>query len=83
MHSAKLLVEGIVRSANRVSESNIIDRIELLSTYPGFQDVTVVSVDATNIGSSPTRRVFKVVLLDERIGREEEFYVYRFDPFAE
>jgi len=83
LHSAKLLVEGIVRSANRVSEENIIDRIEQLSNYPGFQDVEVASVEATNIEDSPTRRIFEVVLRDRRVGVEEVFHVFRFDPFAE
>ncbi|HDP77156.1 MAG TPA: type II secretion system protein [Mesotoga infera] len=83
LHSAKLMVEGIVRSTNRVSEANIISRIQQLSEYPGFEEVTVVSVDATSVGDTPTKRVFRVVLKDERVSREEEFYVYRFDPYAE
>lgn len=83
LHSAKLMVEGIVRSTNRVSEANIISRIQQLSEYPGFEEVTVVSVDATLVGDTPTKRIFRVVLKDERVSREEEFYVYRYDPYAE
>lgn len=83
LHSAKLVVEGIVRSANRVNEANIISRIEDLSNYPGFEEVSVVSVEATSVGGTPVKRVFKVVLKDDRLLREEEFYVYRYDPYAE
>jgi len=77
------MVESIVRSANRVSEANIRSQINKLSEYPGFEEVEVVNVESEEIGGSAEKRVFKVILRDKRLSREEVFYVYRFDPFAE
>lgn len=82
LHSAKLMVESIVRNSNRVSEENISSQIQKLSEYPGFGEVEVVDVESEELGSSAEKRVFRVVLRDKRVSREEEFYVYRYDPYA-
>jgi len=76
LHSAKILVEGLIR--NSLVQENIEGVITKLSEYPGFEDVEAELIDATDTINGT---VFTVRLLDRRIAREEEFYVYRFDPF--
>ncbi len=78
LHSAKILVEGLVR--NSLVQENIEDVIQRLSEYPGFEDVEAELIDATDTKNGI---IFTVKLFDKRIAREEEFYVYRFDPFKE
>jgi len=78
LQSAKMLVEGLVR--NSLSQENINDLIAALSQYPGFEDV---EASLTAVTDTTNGKVFTIKLADRRIGREEEFYVYRFDPFKE
>ncbi|GEM_PF-469602 len=84
--SARVMVEEIVRNSNRVSPATIEDRINELSDYPGFEDVQVMNVDHEypyEEQGMPKLMRFLVSLRDHRIGREETFYVYRYDPYAE
>ncbi len=82
--SARVAVEEIIRNTNRISPSEIERRINEVTDYPGFGDVTVVSV-AHNYPFEEMKKLmlFEVQLKDGRIGREEIFYVYRYDPYAE
>lgn len=78
LHSAKILVEGLVR--NSLVKENIEEVIAKLSEYPGFEDTEAELIDAVDTKNG---MIFTVKLFDKRIAREEEFYVYRFDPFKE
>ncbi len=74
LRTARLLIEDLIRNSSSI-ERDFND----LSKHPGFEQIEVGPESFYSpVHSEDTLDIYYIVLKDQRIGREESFYVYKY-----